>query len=91
MHLNAVDRHVLHTGARIACDHETRRDIRTVVVFAVRGDREQCVQIDTAGMDDLLAAASARSSTFDGTGCSAASRKRREQARFFDAHRLGDP
>jgi hypothetical protein len=91
MHLNAVDRHVLHAGARIARNDETRRDVRAVVVFAVGGNRQQCVQVDAVRMNDLL---TGRVCAIDHPRCDRLRdrrRKAREQARFLHAQRLRDP
>jgi hypothetical protein len=55
VNLDPVDRHVLHARARIARDDQTRGNVRTVVVFTVRGNGQQRMQVDPVGMYDLLA------------------------------------
>jgi hypothetical protein len=55
MHLNPVNGYILDSRDRIARDHHAGSDIRPVVMFAVRGNRQRGVQIDVVALHDLLA------------------------------------
>lgn len=91
MHLNAVDGDVLHARARIARDHEARRDVRAVVMLAVRGNRQELMQVDVLRMHDLLARRVLAGNELRRKRRRCGSGKAREQPGFLDAHRFRDP
>jgi len=91
MHLDPVDRHVLHAGTWIARNHEAGGNVRPVVVLAVGRDRQQRVQVDALRVDDLLARRFFARHFLPCNGMFSGIAKAFEQGRFGHAHRFGDP
>ncbi len=91
MHLDAVDRDVLHARARVPRDGQTGRDIGTVVVLAVGWDGQQFVQVHLVQVDDLLACGLALGHLAHRQRLRGGAAQALEQAGLGHAHRLGDP
>jgi hypothetical protein len=93
--LNAVDRHVLHPGGRVARDHQAGGDVGAAVVLAVGGNRQQRTDIQRGigakVVHDLLAGSLAGRDLAPRRGPLAGLAEAAQHLGLRHAHRLGDP
>ncbi len=90
MHLDAVDRHVLYAGRGVARDDQSGRDIRAVVVLAVRRHRQHIAHVAVA-VYYLLARCFVRRHFAPGQRLVSRITKALQQFGLGHAHGFGDP
>jgi hypothetical protein len=92
--LDSIDRDVLHAGLRISSDHQARGDVGTMVVFAVRRDRQKRTDVAIAvfeAVHDLLDRRHGFVDLAPGQRLLGRSSELLQQASLRHPHRFGNP